>query len=498
MRRLQGCGLGWLVACTPVQREEPVKQAAPVETRAVEPAVEAVEVKQAVAEPDEPQWFKDVRAADDLRRAPGGALGAVEALEERAVAAIEGLPDDEPRILEALCLGATRSLIEQDRRVALWERAVAIEGRRPRGDVRADYASFGRVTPRVTAEYTYGLITFSGSPIGSRPTLSPQSLLLPTTYPEDCAQADRVFLRMQLVDAWHSAGMAGAMVSPTGVGGAAEDRKYATAAALFVDLFDTAVRELGAEDPLLATFYDYGHAFCDRVTRRSHGRSVCMPERKALERALALREAGFGSDHPLTNSSRVSLAGTLLTAYVDVRRAEELIKAAAASRPGSVATISALRTLAALRLFRFENDLAEQAAAEAVQVAHDVLDREKEGWEYDTTLAFHARLAAAAGKFERSINSYELVRKTDRGLFAYELAEVQMAAARYEDALASYEADMASIEAASPERLDWYEASRMVRSAKGRVAMLERLGPAETLAAARERVKELEKLAKAR
>ncbi len=497
MRRSRGCWLGVVVwtACTATHREDvgpspvvpapPVVATAPIsvaEPRPPEPVIEG------------PAWRRELAAAEASRRGQAD-YREIEALERKAAATIEGLPDDDPQILEALCLAGSLSLLSAGERTAMWERAVALEARRTHADMRGQYASLARGTPRFQVEYEYGLITFTDSPIGSKPRLSPGSLLLPTTQDEDCARADRVYLRLQLVDAWSSAGMAGAMVAANGRGGAAEAKKYATAAALFVDLYDRAVRDLGAEDPRLATFYDYGHAYCDRVTRRSHGGSVCMPERRALERALALREKGFGADHPLTNSSRISLGGVLLAAG-EKQRSEELIKKAAAVRPGSVETISALRTLAGIHLHRGENMLAERAAADAAQLARNILSPQRDSWEFETTLAYHARLAAAAGFYDKSAAAYSVAQQGKSSQFAYELAEVLRAARKDAEALAAYDVDLQSIEKEDARGIDWYAASRMVRSQQGKIAILEKTGRTAELTAARERLTRLQELAR--
>ncbi len=510
MRRLRGCWLGVIVwtACTPVnsgpadatKRESSAKDppvvAKTVETKAAPTPPIAVTPAPKPEEPPLVEWRRQLAAAYALRVQGQSDVREIEALERRAWTTIQGLPDDAPDVLEALCLAGSLSLVGADDRTAMWERAVAIEAKRPlTTDVRAQYASLGRATPRYQIEYAYGLITFSGSPIGSKPQLQAGSLLLPTTYDEDCARADRVFLRMQVVDAWSSAGMGHAMVAPNMDGGAVSDRKYATAAALFVDLYDRAVRDLGKEDPLLATFIDYGLAYCDRVTRRSHGKSVCLPDRRALERALALREKGFGDAHPLTNSSRISLGGVLL-ADGEAQRGEELIKAAAGARPGSMPTISALRTLAGIQLLRGENAAAEASAAVASQMARELLDPKKDSWEYDTTLAYHARIAGAAGLLDKSEEAYKVAQKGNPAEFAYELAEVQRAAGKDAEAIATYDLDMQSIEKSSQRGVDWYAASRMVRSMKGKIAALEHAGRTAEVAPAQARLKELEALAK--
>jgi len=76
------------------------------------------------------------------------------------------------------------------------------------------------------------------------------------------------------------------------------------------------------------------------------------------------------------------------------------------------------------------------------------------------------------------------------------LAEVQRAAGKDAEAIATYDLDMQSIEKSSQRGVDWYAASRMVRSMKGKIAALEHAGRTAEVAPAQARLKELEALAK--
>lgn len=406
-------------------------------------------------------------------------------------AAVKQLPDSEPRILEALCLAGNQSLVPMPERAALWKRAVAIASTTPPPDVKARYASLARATVRVGFAYEYALYTFSGSPIGSKPELSGGSTMLPTTQDDECLRIDLAFLKMQLIESWHGTGMGVAMVSPTGSGGAVSERMYASAAAMFAALYDEAARDLGPEDPLLATLLDFGLAYCDRKTRASHARSACPPERKALERALALREKGFGADHPLTNASRLNLGQTLLAGR-DTRRAETLIAAAAATRPGDRYTVEALRTLAGIQFMRGEKVEAEASAAEAARIARVVYDPKRDWFDLPLTLVYHARLAAACGFFDKSEAAYKLADKD--GSYAYELAEVYMAAGRGDEALATYNRDIEALRAANPQGVDIAVAPGIARSMRGRIAILTRMGRTAAAAADREYLETLQPL----
>ncbi len=488
-RDVGGWAVAGMMACAPGSPSAGSAESVESKSAAVKVDADAVDAEDVAAKPVKPAglatskgWRSDLAefdrlrdSEDDAERAQGQAYGL------RALDTLAAVSEDDPEYLEAGCTRGVRTFVP----ASSWERLVAAEAKRPLATGRAQYASLGWRTRRIENEWRYSIESATVSPIGHAP--DPQEISFsPAAEVEDCARADRAYLWLSLILAW-SPGRG--LTLPAAKGGA--ERTYETAAQMLAGLYDAAVRDLGAKDPLLATLIDYGIDVCDDETRRSHGRSLCRPTREALEQSLALRKKGLGADHPLTNLGRVSLAGHLLVTGAE-QDSEALFTEAAAVRPGNMGTVLALRALAGFHRARGEKEAAERSAAEAAALALSSLTQVAAREELRVTLSFHARLAAELGFYDKSIAAYQLAAEHRAAVSKYELGEVYRAAGKDAEAIAAYDADIAEyadLEAATPGRF----ADRQTIPLRAKIAVLEKLGKTDEVAAARERLAQLER-----
>lgn len=388
----------------------------------------------------------ELRASGAARRSDGDEAE----LRTRALAALEALPDAEPRTVEFLCRAALEPWFVGERSDALLVRAAELAARPRTADPRERYASLLRDTIRLYNHYWFP----SMESLRVRRIERQYPLVdVPQVTSEDCATADWAALRMELLH----------RVPGT-------RRSYEA-------LYAEVERALGADDPALATVLDRGYGVCDQNVANA----ACMSDRRRFERALDLRERGLGHDHPLTHASRLNLAMILLE-QGDRRRAEALLAVVARARTPDKSTVLALRELAMGHGRRGGWGAAAEALAEASRLAHELLDPARDRALIHETQILYAHAAAYRGDYRGAEAAFlraqaEDPRGADPRTYSYHLAEVLRAAGRYEEALARYDA---WIDAWLADR-NWqsHTVSQLEAVLRGRAAALKRMGRGE-------------------